>query len=121
MSATNGTPPIEYPRITVGGVEYEVKFGHGTFYRMDMLKEARSNGGLSFVVQVLACFVGHYADGRWRPVHYDAEQFADDLSDTSYTFDDLTRIMNEAQEKAPPALRKAPAATAEVGAASSAG
>ena len=121
MSATNGTPPIEYPRITVGGVEYEVKFGHGTFYRMDMLKEARSNGGLSFVVQVLACSVGHSTESKWRPVHYDAEQFADDLSDTSYTFEDLMRIMNEAQAKAPPALRKALAAPAEVGAENSAG
>ncbi len=88
------TPPIDYPRVTIGGVTYVLKFSAGALYRLEKygldpanirhLIETELNEGrrVMLICRLLsACLGTPLEGGRWKPIGVDPEELADLIHD----------------------------------------
>lgn len=97
MSA-NGTPPIEWPRISVAGVEYVLRFSCGAIYRLesmgiDATNPQGTNQPMHQLFAMLACTLGREENGRWQTIQLKPEEIADAIPP-----EDLPRINAAIQE-----------------------
>ncbi len=84
------TSPITYPTVTVGGREFQLRFGLGAWVQLNkqgigaaqLAKILQSDQRLAMTMQLAAAGLGTFdAEGQWHSLNIDAVELADRLKD----------------------------------------
>jgi hypothetical protein len=85
--------PLSFPRVTVGGKEYQLRFGLGAWCQLskqgigsdEITKALNSNGKVAMTLQLAASALGHFdSEGVWRSLNLSEVDLADRLVDGEF-------------------------------------
>jgi hypothetical protein len=101
---------VEYPIVTIKGVEYRVKFGLGALYRLEKLGlniqdlgiSTASTGNLNTIFSILAATLGNEGKHGWVPLGLTPEQLADAIP--MEMLGELSAAISQAVPKVAPAV-----------------